>query len=46
MNGSPISPDGRTLATGSLEGTVRMWDLRTEQPSAPRCPACTAIVIP
>lgn len=24
-----IAPDGRTLATGTLEGTVRLWDLAT-----------------
>jgi WD40 repeat protein len=26
------SPDGDTLATGSTDGTVRLFDLRTQQP--------------
>jgi WD40 repeat protein len=27
-----MSPNGRTLATGGPEGTIRLWDLRTQQP--------------
>jgi WD40 repeat protein len=26
-----IDRNGRTLATGSLDGTVRLWDIETEQ---------------
>ena len=29
---SRSSPDGRTLATGSTDGTIRLFDLRTQQP--------------
>jgi WD40 repeat protein len=32
INGTCISPDGATLATASVDGTVRFWDLRTERP--------------
>ena len=27
-----ISPDNRTLATSSTDGTVRLWDIGSEQP--------------
>ena len=26
-----VSPDGRTLATGLSNGTVRLWDIQTQQ---------------
>jgi WD40 repeat protein/DNA-binding SARP family transcriptional activator/ABC-type cobalamin/Fe3+-siderophores transport system ATPase subunit len=27
-----VSPDSRTLATGSTDGTIRLWDLPTQEP--------------
>src|SRR4029453_3233776 len=30
--GLASSPDSRTLATGSADGTIRLFDLRTQQP--------------
>jgi DNA-binding SARP family transcriptional activator/WD40 repeat protein len=27
-----VSPDSRTLATGSTDGTIRLWDLRAQEP--------------
>jgi len=32
VEGVSISADGRTLATGSTDGTIRLWDLDTLQP--------------
>jgi WD40 repeat protein/tetratricopeptide (TPR) repeat protein len=33
--GVAFSPDGKTIATGSVDKTVRLWDLATGQPIGP-----------
>ncbi|HWE60818.1 MAG TPA: TIR domain-containing protein [Chloroflexota bacterium] len=33
--GLAISPDGKTLASGSLDGTIRFWDVARRQPLGP-----------
>ena len=32
VESSSLSANGRTLATGGPDGTIRLWDLRTQQP--------------
>jgi WD40 repeat protein len=34
-----VSPDGKTVATGGTDGTVRLFDLRTQQPIGAPLPA-------
>jgi WD40 repeat protein len=36
---APVSPDGRSLATGSTDGTIRLFDLRAQQPLGAPIPA-------
>ena len=31
VNGVSFSPDGKTLATGSSDGTVQLWDMATRK---------------
>src|SRR5260370_17092419 len=33
-----FSPDGRTLAPGSWDGPIKMWDLESGAPPLPSCP--------
>ncbi|HEU0185343.1 MAG TPA: WD40 repeat domain-containing protein, partial [Blastocatellia bacterium] len=35
VNSVAFSPDGRTLATGSADGMVTLWDVSSRQPLAP-----------
>ena len=38
--GCRSAPNGRTLATGGPDGTIRLWDLRTQQPLGAPCRGC------
>ena len=40
-----ISPDGRTLATGSDTGNVQLWDISTEQALGPPLPGGTNVPV-
>jgi WD40 repeat protein len=37
-----FSPDGRVLAAGSYDATVRLWDMRTARPSSSPVATLTA----
>ena len=40
-----VSPDGRTLATGSWDGTTRLFDLATRRPLGAPLPAVTNRIV-
>jgi WD40 repeat protein len=47
VNAVTFAPDGRTLASGSLDGGIILWDTATRRPRAalPKGPECiTALV--
>lgn len=43
INSVAFSPDGRTLASGSIDGTILLWDINVGTPETPRHIAQSAL---